>query len=496
MARTSAPIPTSPSGPSRRGLLMAAVGGLAAATLAARTARAQAAPALAVTSGNADLVADFTWARDQALAWVQTGKDPAYLPSYWAGLTNRPAFYSRDVAHQALGAHLLGLDLENVTMLRAFAASATEARLWYPLWSFGFDGSIYPLDYRGDTDFVREIPAVFELTQKGVEQYLWTADRAYVDDATLWAYYTNSLDAFVASHDRDGDGVADEAGTGKIFQGVASYNENGEKLLEAGDAVGSQYRALLAYATAQEARNDLAGAARTKQRAADLRAHFEANWWSESAGRYIRGFNATGSLTDFGKENSWFMPMKGITAPGSRTEDYLDFVDDSVTALPPFNIEAYTYLPETFFRWGRLDQAWKWLRYVADSRAAYPEVSYTVVGNIAEGLLGIRPNAPAAALSTLPNLPSAVPWLEMDHIPLGGHDLAVRHDGTGSSTVTHHAGPRALKWTARFAGEHPSVRVDGRLLPATIVTDESGHTLSQVVATVGIGHQSTAELAD
>jgi hypothetical protein len=491
MGRTAAPAL------SRRALLMATAGGLAAGALATRTARAQSTvPALAVTSANADLVADFAWARDQALAWVQTGKDPAYIPSYWAGLTNRPAFYSRDVAHQALGAHLLGLDLENRSMLAAFAASATEARLWYPLWSFAFDGSIYRLDYRGDTNFVREIPAVFELTQKGVEQYLWTGDRAYVDDPTLWAYYTNSLDAFVTSHDRDGNGVADEAGTGNIFQGVATYNEGGEKLLEAGDAIGSQYQALLAYATAQKARNDPAGAAATLQRAADLRSHFEATWWSASAGRYIRGFNATGPLTDFGKENSWFMPMKGITAPGPRTDDYLDFVDDSVAALPPFNIEAYTYLPETFFRWGRLDQAWKWLRYVADSRASYPEVSYTVIGNIAEGLLGIRPNAPAAALSTLPNLPSAVPWLEMDHIPLGGHDLAVRHDGAASSTVTHHAGPRALKWTARFAGEHPSVRVNGRLLPSTTVTDESGRTLSQVVATIPAGGQATAEVAD
>ena len=107
---------------------------------------------------------------------------------------------------------------------RAWAASATSARRFYPLWSFGFDGSIFRTDYRSDTDFVREIPAVFELTEKGVQQYLWTGNRAYVDDSRLFTYYRNSVNAFVTAHDDNRNGVADEDGTGKIFQGVASYN--------------------------------------------------------------------------------------------------------------------------------------------------------------------------------------------------------------------------------------------------------------------------------
>lgn len=450
--------------------------------------------ALAFSSGNADLVADFAWARQQALAWVQTGRDPSYIPSYWAGLTNRPAFYSRDLCHQMLGAHLLGLDAENLSMLRTFAASATEPRLWYPLWAFEFDGSIYAVDYRSDTNFVREIPAVFELTQKGVEQYRWTGDRTYIDDPTLWTYYTNSVNAFVTAHDDNRNGVADEDGTGRIFQGVASYNENREQLVEAGDGIGSQYQALLAYAQAQAARRDHRGAAATARRAAALRAHFVANWWSEQAGRYIRAFDVTGAAkTDFGKENSWFMPMKQITPPGPRTEAYLDFIDASVTALPPFNIEAYTYLPETFFQWGRVEQGWKWLRYVADSRSTYPEVSYTVIGNIAEGLLGIRANAPAAALSTVPNLPAAVPWLELDHIPLGRHDIAVRHDGPASSTLTHHAGPRPLVWTARFRGRHRWARVAGHRRPVAVRT-HLGQPVSEVRVLVPAGRRTTVSI--
>ena len=478
--------------PSRRSLLAgAALAGLAgAAGPLVTSARAAPTTRLAMTSGSSQLVADFTWARQRALDWVQTGRQPGYIPCYWAGLTNRPAFYSRDFAHQALGAHLLGLDAENLSMLRTFAASATSARKWYPLWSFGFDGSIYRTDYKSDTNFVREIPAVFELTQKGVEQYLWTGNRAYVDDSRLFSYYTNSVNAFVTAHDDNRNTVADEDGTGSIFKGVASYNENKEKLLEAGDGIGSQYQALRAYAIAQAARGDSGGAAATNQRAAALKSHFERNWWSTSAGRYIRGFNASGALTNFGKENSWFMPMKEITAAGSRTNAYLDFVDSSVSALPRFNIEAYTYLPETFFRWFRVTQGWKWFRFVADSRAAYPEVSYTIIGNIAEGLLGIRPNAPAAALSTLSNLPSAVPWVRLDHVMLGQHDLAVRHDGTRGSVLTHHAGPRTLNWTAQFPGPRDTLRVNGQVRPAT-VQNINGRSISFVVVAVPPGSEAT-----
>jgi hypothetical protein len=484
----------------RRGVLAGATLAGVAGIVGTRLGTANAAPVgtlapaatsnLALTSSNSQLVADFAWAKQRALDWVQTGKKAGYIPCYWAGLTTRPAFYSRDFAHQATGAHLLGLDTENLSMLRTFAASATSARKYYPLWSFGFDGSIYATDYHSDTNFVREIPAVFELTQKGVEQYLWAGNRAYVDDAKLFAYYTNSVNAFVTAHDDNHNGIADEKGTGSIFRGVASYNENKEKLLEAGDAVGSQYQALRAYAIAQAARGDQAGADKTNQRAAALKAQFEKNWYSTSAKRYIRAFNAGGALTNFGKENSWFMPMKEITSPGTRTNQYLDFVDSSVSALPPFNIEAYTYLPETFFRWGRIDQGWKWLQYVAKSRAAYPEISYTMIGNYAEGLLGIRPNAPADALSTLANLPGAVGWLQLDHVRLGQHDLAVRHTGATTSILTHHGGPRPVTWTAQFAGQHATLRVNGAPRPATVQTI-SGRVISSVDVAVAAGAIAT-----
>jgi hypothetical protein len=132
----------------------------------------------AIETSNPKLARAFGWATDKALSYVQTGKTGMidrhegdklgsgpvpYMPCYWAGYAFRTAFYSRDYCHQAVGAHLLGLQRENLAMLQAFAASATAGRKWYPLWALNFDGSPFKLDFRGDHSFVREVPAVFEL---------------------------------------------------------------------------------------------------------------------------------------------------------------------------------------------------------------------------------------------------------------------------------------------------------------------------------------------
>ncbi|MFD0697469.1 hypothetical protein ACFQZT_25670 [Paenibacillus sp. GCM10027628] len=453
---------------------------------------------LTLNSSSSYLVDAFNWAKPKALSYVQTGIG-SNIPSYWAGYTYRNAFYSRDVAHQTVGAHLLGLDNENFSMLKKFAQSATSARKYYPLWSFGFDGTIYGADYTSDTNFVREIPAVFELTEKSYNQYLWTGNTNWINDSDMWNYYTNSVNGFITNHDGNNNSVAEEHST-NIFQGVASYNENGEGLIESGDGIASQYQALLAYAGIQAARGDSSGSSSTQTRAANLKTYFNTNWYSASANSYIRGFVSPWTAkTDFGKENSWFMPMNLITDPGSRTDSYLDYVDSTVSGMSPFNIEAYSYLPDTFYPWGRNDQGWKWLKKIMDSRDDYPEISYTVIGHIGSNLMGIKPDAPNHKVTTLPRLPSGNPsevaWVDLNHIPLGGHDLYVKHEGNVKTTLTHNSGPSSLTWEAQFDGSHANLIVNGISQAASTKTI-NGKTVSYVNVTVGTGQTATVATGD
>lgn len=455
--------------------------------LAGVQTRGSEAPSLAIETSNAKLATAFRWASDKALSYVQTGKtgvvdrherdragtgNVEYMPCYWAGYTTRTAFYSRDYCHQALGAHLLGLRRENLAMLRAFAASATAERKWFPLWALNFDGSPFRLDYGSDTHFVREVPAVFELVEQCHRQYLWTGDATYLTDPALTNFCARAVTDFIELHDtRIPNGVAEGDGSGDIFRGSATYNEIRSPLIEAGDGIACQYQALLAQAGLLAARRETGPAKQLESRAERLRTFFHTQWGvTSNSALYVRGYDVRGRiLTDFGLENSWFMPMKFITPPSSRTDAYLEFIARAVDSPKqrPSNLEAISYLPGVFFPYHRTEDGWKWLEYLIDAPdREYPEISYTVISHVVEGLLGVDPDAPEHSLLTIARLPQAVPDLGVRNIPLGSHRIAVKHRGRTESTLEHTAGPAPLQWQAGFYGNHAIVRVNGEAKPA------------------------------
>ncbi|MER6475096.1 hypothetical protein [Streptomyces filamentosus] len=482
-----------------------------------------------VTSSDPEAAEMFAWAADKANSWVhlpgtegplnaderQTGGigSGVYAPSYWAGYANRSGYYSRDTAHQLSGAGVLGLHAENKAMLRAFAASATAEHAYYPVWALNFDNRTYlSIDYRRPDLFVREVPAVFELVQKAEEAYRWTGDRSYLDDPALWEFYLHATEEFVALHDGrkdNGRRVKVAEGTGKgIFQGVASYNEQSdEPLAEAGDAIASQYRAYEAMASLARAKGDKALAADFARRARDLKRYFNAEWSGSGSGaEMVRGYTTDGQpLTGWGKENSWFMPMKGIVAPGARREAYLDYIEAQAEGEGrPDNIEALTYLPDTFLAGGRPDTAWAWMRHVyaqkdvphVNSRQGtngdYPEVSFTLVGQTVQGLMGVSPDAPARTLTTLSRLPSGMEWLAVEDLRIGDSVFALRHEGADRSVLTHAEGSAPYVWEARFPGAGRTVTVDGTVRPATTkVIDGTAYTTVRVK--VAPGRTVTAE---
>ncbi|MEU8761527.1 hypothetical protein [Streptomyces sp. NPDC048659] len=481
-----------------------------------------------VTSSDPEIVAMFDWARNKANSWVhlpgtqgpldaderQTGGtgDGVYGPSYWAGYANRSGYYSRDMAHQLAGAGILGLHGENKSMLRAFAATATPEHAYYPVWALNFDNrSPLSIDYRGPELFVREVPAPFELVQKAEEAYRWTGDRGYLDDPALWDFYRHTTEEFVTLHDgrKDNGPVRVAEGTGRgIFQGVASYNEQSdEPLAEAGDAIGSQYQAYRAMASLARAKGDRATAARFDDRARALRSYFNTTWSGGGSGAdMVRGYTTDGrALTGWGKENSWFMPMKGIIDPGARREAYLDYIDAQAEGEGrPDNIEALTYLPDTFLTDNRADTAWKWMRRIYAAKDAqhvntrqgtngdYPEVSFTLVAQTVQGLMGVTPDAPTRTLTTQPRLPSGMDWLAVSDLRVGDSAFALRHDGDRRSTLTHTTGTRPYTWVARFPGARATVLVDGVRRPArTEVVD--GVTYTTVRTRVAPGRTVTVE---
>jgi hypothetical protein len=479
-------------------------------------------------SSNAKVVELFDWAKVKANSWVHrpgvrgpinvdertpsgTG-EATYASTYWAGYAHRTGYYGRDFAHQAAGAHLIGLDEENKTTLRSFAASATEEHKYYPVWAINFDAATYlAIDYRSPTSFVREVPTPFELVEKANAAYRWTGEADYLRDPALWSFYRRTTDDFITLHDAiKPNRVAEGTGRG-IFQGAASYNEQSSvPLAEAGDAIGSQYQAFRAMAALARDRHDSDLARRFSDLADSLKRYFNEEWSrTADSDMLVRAYDTSGRpLTGWGKENSWFMPMKRIVDAGPRNAAYLDFIDAQATdpATAPRNIEAISYLPDTFFANDRAETAWKWMQHVYDRRETrhvntrqgpngdYPEIPFTLLSQTVEGLMGVKPDAPNARIATLSRLPSEIGWLEVADVPFCASAVTVRHDGTTRSTLTNQARDRSLVWEARFQGTHAQATVNG--VPAPARAEEiDGVTYTVVERPVPPGRHVTVEVS-
>jgi hypothetical protein len=128
-------------------------------------------------------------------------------------------------------------------------------------------------------------------------------------------------------------------------------------------------------------------------------------------------------------------------------------------------------------------------------RREYPEVSYSVVGAIATGLMGIRvePRLPLAevtegksletVVTTMPQLTGKIAWAELRNLPVQGNAISVRHTGNQSTDLTN-AGEKTLVWKASFAGSFATLLVDGKSLKAQSESKGPGSIWSWVEVTV------------
>jgi hypothetical protein len=481
-----------------------------------------------VTSSNPEVTAMFNWAVAMADSYVQepgwvgpvnideqhksgTGTE-VYSNTYAATLPYRYYYYVRDSAHQAEGAQLLGLSADNETMLRSFAQSALAigaAGRYYPVWSMNFNAKTYgAIDYTSPTNYVRELPDPFELVQRIDDAYLWTGDKAYLNDPVLWNYVVNTMTKFIAANPGPITNPIPipEADSQSITAGIATYNEQSNVTeAEAGDGVASQYAAYVAAADLAAAKGDTALATQWRGAAAQLKQYFNSTWSVDPSepGSVVYAYTTTGQpLTGWGSTASMFIPLKGIMDSGPRLQSYLSFINSAASGpdLPP-NIEATTYLPDLFLANGEPDTAWQWMQYIYNHRndpheggqylnGDYPDVSFTLVSQIIAGFLGITPDAPQGVIATANELPSTVGSLGVSSVPVGNGTVAIHETGQTSASLTNNSAATTYSWKAGLPGVHSTLLVNGK--PQAARTEVSnGATYSYVTVQVA-PHQSAS----
>lgn len=489
---------------------------------------------LQLRSSNKFLEEGFAWAKRRALGLVATGghvgrdKDPLHrvdkhydrdaagnmigidggwkasgaMPAYWGtyapptpdfpwtprdaneSAPGRECFCARDIAHQVLAGHLLGLDRENFSMLRHFAAGANrnDRNPYWTKWSYSFFGDPFYMD----ADW-RELAAPFDVAQRFHMLYQWTGDRKWIDDPEIFQFQTNLHTKFMEAADDNKNGIAEEH-----IQLATYWEDNADKFIEASDSMGCQYQALIGYAKTLEERGDKDGAAIYQKKADALRARFHQDWYDWATRRYIRGFAKDGSCkTNWGHEGSFFVPIQLLGDQGPRTSEHLDFINYS-TYREPINIEATTYYPEAFYKHGRSELGWYWLHYGIQSRNAYPEVAFLIVSNTVAGMLGVSADAPRQRVLTVPRLPAEIPWVEVENIPVGKNSVTVRHDGNTKTTLRN-AGGVALTWQAEFYGFAKTLVINGKSKQA-VSRELNGRTVSSCEVALKPGESATVEV--
>jgi hypothetical protein len=228
-----------------------------------------------------------------------------------------------------------------------------------------------------------------------------------------------------------------------------------------------------------------------------IREAYVRDWWNMAGSNYYAGrtIGLRSWITNFdqySKETYSFQAVKCIAEPGPRADALLEKLHNNyIENGKDYNFESFTYLPEAFYNYGKNDRAWHWLKRLMDSHYQYPEVSFTAIGAIATGMMGIEPDTPNHQVATLGRLTPEVDWLQLDHIPLGEHDVSVRHEKANTSTTLRNGtGKVPLKWEARFPGVFATLLVDG--IPRQAMQKNlNGVTVSVVNVTVQESQQVT-----
>jgi hypothetical protein len=477
-----------------------------AETPAARGAAASVVPEGAIEFESSDdkLADGFRWAKAQALAYARN--DGSIGPWYEAALPGRDAFCMRDVSHQSTGAQFLGLGSRTLNMLRRFAANISASKKWCTWWEITHDNLPAAIDYNNDHDFWYDLPASFDVLDACYRQWLWTRDSNYLDEVFL-DYYRHTVTDYVQAWDHDRDGLLEHL-PNFGHMGIATYDEDlQDEILVGSDLIAAQYAAFRDYAAIERTRNESTVAAEFDRKADGLQSLYNSRWWDAGRNRYFDALGESGKFTEGLKESTGrstieFPLYYGLTEKGFKTVAVLDELEkrlkldeDAIHGVVG-GVEGRSYLPDIFYKYGRSRAGYRALTAMMDpglKRREYPEVSYTVIGNLGAGLMGIRPLDREQTVETFPQLTDETGWAALHHVPVGRNVISVKHVKNNETSLTNENGP-ALAWCAAFPGKFRALFSSGKEIPATITLRREGDAETYSTVQVARGETRVARV--
>jgi len=468
-------------------------------------------------SSDTDLNDLFTWAKNQALAYA-FDDDPVGL-WYEASLPGREAFCMRDVSHQSMGAQFLGLADYTKNMLRKFAENVSESRDWCSYWEIDRYGNPAWVDYYNDDSFWYNLPANFDVMDCCYRMYQWTGDRTYIDDPVFLNFYKRTVCDYMERWDLELDKImkrqrimnTKDTTTGvnrfQLARGIPGYDEGDPGFVIALDMLVTIQAGYRAYSRMMMLHGDEMEAGKFLNKAEEVRTFIETVWWDEENRRFYTNVNKDYELSYFGPDHS--IPYWNGTDDEEKMRAVVDDFVVQVTETPSDRVEGLSHLSETLYRYGEHDAAYDLLmRLMNSNRKEYPEVSYTTVASMINGLMGIEleifPPEMAQTMgyyvdkyiTTLPRLTDRTDWAEVKNLVIRKNTISVRHDGLKKTTLSSESGPSFI-WKAKLPGSFDTLLVNGA--PVQAVQERlfaADQQISWVLITLGPGNSFTVEITE
>ena len=250
------------------------------------------------TSSDSVLQKSFNWAKKQALSYAHDDSNDPVGAWYEAALPQREAFCMRDVSHQSVGAHILGLSKHNKNMMRKFAQNISESRDYCSFWEINRYDKPAPADYASDSEFWYNLNANFDVMQACLKMYEWTADSDYISGKDFTNFYDLSVNEYLDKWQLRPENIMDrpsymnqapdfnEANNFHSCRGLPSYVENFRGLTLGVDLLAALHSGFEVYSRMAALNGDASKAAKAANMATAYRDIIDSRWWDEENNRY------------------------------------------------------------------------------------------------------------------------------------------------------------------------------------------------------------------
>jgi hypothetical protein len=338
--------------------------------------------------------------------------------------------------------------------------------------------------------------------------YLWSGDRSYIEDPVFLNFYHHTVTDYVLRWNLDLAHVMTRETAPQDpshFRGDPSYGESRRDIALGVDLLATQYAGYRSYAAILAIRGDDGAAQMYVRSASDVKGLINRAWWNPAEGHFFEFLDKDHQFQGHAGADLLY---RDVVDDGLKAQSALDTLLKTMQDEPASAVEAESHYAEILYRYGDPDAAYAEIMDLTRpgrERQGYPEVSYSVIGAIVNGLMGINvePDVPIEDLvqskpfemvvRTLPQLTAKTTWAELRNLPIGNGSVTVRHDGERKTSLINQE-KTDLNWQAEFPGSFATLVVNGKPINAHTEFLQLGRAVTWVRIQVKAGKSAHVEV--